>query len=192
MAHSELEGTEAPTRDVVAWLTRRVECLERANRRWALSHAVLLAAMVVLGIGGVHRMTTIGAQEVERKERTGCVAEPQAEAQVKLAQKALRSIDQRINSGVGVLGRDHMTALWSRRLLYSQLQLADDPAAWGPLFEAHRTRMIDVEARASRQYRERRISDLEQMELEYFGIESVVWLERVKAGRAPWIVWNGH
>jgi hypothetical protein len=196
MTHSEPYGTEGPggdpARDVVGRLARRVKCLERANRRWGLINAALLAATAVLGAGGVPRMTAVRAQQVERKERALPAAEPQAEAQVSLALKALQSIDHRVNSGVGVLGRDHVTALWSRRLLYAQLLLANDATPRVTLFEAHRARMIEVEARANRQYRERRISDLEQMELEYFERESGLWLERVKAGRPPWVVWTGY
>jgi hypothetical protein len=70
--------------------------------------------------------------------------------------------------------------------------LKEGTAPPATLFEAHRARMMEVNARADRQYRERRISDLERMELEYFQLESAVWLERVKAGQPPWVVWTGY
>jgi hypothetical protein len=170
-------------------LARRVDRLERANRRWGLINAAILTATAVLGAGGVHRITPVGAQQAERKDASRSDTEPQAEPQVKLALKALRSIDQRVSAGVGVLGRDHMTAVWSRRLLLAQIEAADGATPPVALFEAHRARMSVVEARANRHYRERRISDLEKMELEYFALEAGLWLERVKAGRPPWVVW---
>src|SRR5262249_55587069 len=123
MTHNEAFGSEGsgsdPAIEVERRLTRRVDRLVRAQRRWMLLNAALLVGMAVLGAGGVHRNPAVGAQPLERKGGPRTDTEPQVEAQVKLALKALASIQQRINAGVGVLNRDHLTAVWSRRLLYT-------------------------------------------------------------------------
>jgi hypothetical protein len=49
--------------------------------------------------------------------------------------------------------------------------------------------MREVAARAECQYRERRNSDLERMELEFFTLEAELRSARVKAGRPPGLVW---
>ena len=46
--------------------------------------------------------------------------------------------------------------------------------------------MKELEDQAEAQYRERRISDLEQMEAEFYRLEAEYWLTRVKAGQTPW------
>jgi hypothetical protein len=56
------------------------------------------------------------------------------------------------------------------------------------VIEAHRARMRELAAGASAQYRERRISDLELMETEYFRLEAERWSAWVKAGLLPWSV----
>jgi hypothetical protein len=170
----------------------RVDRLERARRRWALINAALLVGTAVLGAGGVHRTPALEAQQVERRDGTRTDTEPQAEARVKVALKALESIRQRVNAGVGVMYRDHIVAQWSRRLLHAQLDAAAGATPPAALFEAHRARMREVEARADCQYRERRISDLERMELEYFTLEAELWSARVKAGRPPGLVWRWY
>lgn len=159
----------------------------RSGRAWRRPAALLIAGLAALGVGDGLPPQARGAG---RAGAPGMEKDELAEAQIKLAQQALRSIDQRVNAGIGLAGRDHMTALWSRRLLIAQLEASDDDDEVIPYFEAHHARMRDVQARAKVQYRERRISDLEQFELEYFTRESQLWEQRVKAGRPPWGVWG--
>jgi hypothetical protein len=167
-------------------MTQRIERLERENRRGKMVMGVVLAGAAALVMGGIDRPAILEAQEFGRQDEPRQVAEARAEAQVKLALKALKSINQRLSSGAGIMNRDYLVALWSRRLLIAQLEATGEPAHCAAFFEAHQTRMKDLEERGIVSYRDHRISDLEQMETEYHRRRAEAWSARVKAGRTPW------
>jgi hypothetical protein len=172
----------------VARLTRRIDRLERESRRWRGATGVILAGVAALAIGGGHRPATIRAQPLDTNDRS----RPCSAAKVELALRALRSINRRINTGAGVMNRDELIILWSRRLLVARLEAGDGSGSRLAPLEAHLTRMKELEAGAIHQYRERRISDLERMEMEFHRLEAESWSARAKAGGPPWAgwVWN--
>ena len=54
-----------------------------------------------------------------------------------MALRALKSIKQRINSGVGILNRDIKIFQWSFRLMLAQLDRNDKKIATADVFAAH-------------------------------------------------------
>jgi hypothetical protein len=176
----------------MAELTRRVDHLERANRRWKRCNALVLIGALLLLSGGVECPGTIEAEPVSPQGENATACTLLAEARIRLAFKALNSIKQRISSGKGCPNRDALVCGWSRRLLFAQIELSRGHVDRVASLEAHLVRMRDLEGRANAHYGERRISDLELMEAEYHRRVAESWLAREKSwlkqkrGQEPW------
>jgi hypothetical protein len=179
-----------PMIDVTTQITRRIDRLERDNRCRKRSKAVILisALLLLIGGGGVDRPRTIEAQQVDQREEKASASTSLAEARMKVALGALNSIKQRISKGNGVLNRDALICLWSRRLLIAQLDMSKSQTDRIAIFKAYLAQMKDLEERANVHYSERRISDLEQMDAVFHRMEAESWLMKVKQGQVPWII----
>jgi hypothetical protein len=173
----------------MAHLIRRIERLERANRRWQRIHAVLLIGLALGLIASIDRLEVTEAQSIDRRDGASSIANLQAEARINLAIRALKSINQRMNGGAGMMNRDIVIGIWSRRLLSAQIDRNDRKVPQIDLFEAHLSRMTELEDRANVQYRERRISDLDQMEVAFSRLEAEYWLTRARTQRLPGVFW---
>jgi hypothetical protein len=171
--------------DVTTQISRRIDRLEREVQRRKRVNRALLVGAALLATTGLYHPAVIAARPAAGKGTDSPSFHPTAAAEAELACKALRSIAQRINKGVGVTDRDYQIIIWSRRLALARLHTADDEASRCAVFEAHRARMQELVAGASAHYRERRISDLERMETEYFRLEAERWSAWVKAGLLP-------
>jgi hypothetical protein len=171
--------------DAMARMTRRIDRLERKNRRWKRIHAVLLVGMAAWLIGTVDRTTVTGAQQDDRPDESLSAFETHAETRIKIANRALKSIEQRVNAGTGVLNRDSLIHAWSQRLVFAQIDRNDAKVPQVDIFAGHLNRMKQIEDRANAHYRERRISDLDQMEATYFRSEAESWVVRAKTGLSP-------
>jgi hypothetical protein len=180
---------DAPMTDEMVRMMRQIACLERTDRRGKRVHAVLLVGTAVLLLGGINRPVALEAQQVDRREEALNAIEPLAEARIKLALKALRSINQRINAGVGFQNRDYATYLWSRRLVFAQLDRNDKKISLVDIFAEHLARMRELEDRGKTNYRNRKISDVEQMETEFYRLEAESWLTRAQSGQLPLMIW---
>jgi hypothetical protein len=150
---------------------------------------VLLAGIAAFVIAGSGRPATIGAEPIDQKDESPSIRQALAEARVELALRALTSIHKRINAGAAMPNRDRMIAVWSRRLLIAQLGVADGAASRSTFVEEHLAQMKELEAGAINQYRERRISDLERMEMEFYRLDAEWLSAKAKSGQPLYPVW---
>jgi hypothetical protein len=182
-----------PMMDEITRMMRRIARLEKDNRRCKRVHAVLLVGMAVLLFGVMNQPVALEAQQIDRQEEALNTSEPLAEAQIKLALKALNSINHRSTSkgGFQFLPRNFATNLWSRRLVFAQLDRNDKTISPVDIFARHLDRMKELDDRAQANYRDRKISDLEQMETEFYRLSAETWLIRAKGGklRLPLMIW---
>jgi hypothetical protein len=190
---SQGSATSDSRKDVMAHLTLRIDRLEREVRWRKGVNAALLVGAALLVTSGLSRPAALAARPAAGRAKAQTSLDPLAEAEAELALKALKLIGQPDTKGAGVLSVRHgRIAVWSRRFALARLHTLDDEASRVALMEAHLARMRELEARTNAHYRERRLTDLERMETEYFRREAEQWAARVKAGLPPWPVWVSY
>lgn len=111
------------------------------------------------------------------------------EAQVALAKRALKLIDQSSSLGAPVDNAQGRTYGWSRRLMAAQVSLAatepDPHASRLAAFGAHYNRMRGWEERLRPRVRSGQLSSLDFAEAEFYRIEAETWLANEKLEPPP-------
>jgi hypothetical protein len=174
--------------EVIAQMARGIDRSERDHRRWKRSMTGTLVCALLLFLEGIDRPRTIEAQQPGQRKEDARSAASLIEARIKVAQRALNSINQRIISGVGIMNRDNLIYMWSRRLLLAQLETSPSEDERVAFLEAYLARMKDLEKRVDGHFRERRISDIEYMDAQFRRLEAETWLVKVRQGESPWII----
>ena len=73
--------------------------------------------------------------------------------------------------------------------MIAQLDRNDKKISLVDIFAEHLARMRELEDRGKTNYRNRKISDMEQMETEFYRLEAESWLTRAQGGQLPLMIW---
>ena len=109
-----------------------------------------------------------------------------AEARIKVARRSPNSIRQRESNSNSMLYNETFVYQWSMRLLVAQFEIAEGYTDRVAIFEAHLSRMKELEERVNAHNRIGRVTDLAQMNAVFHRLEAEAWLARVKQGQDPW------
>jgi hypothetical protein len=179
---------DKPMIDGMARVTRWDDHFERGDRCRKRSKVAPWIGALLWLIGGVDRPGTIEAQQVARREGEARASPSLAEARIRVARRALNSIQQRESQGHALFYNEVFIYQWSRRLLVAQLDTCQGNTQRVAIFEAHLGRMVEVEGRVKAHYSKGKVTDLAQMNAVFHRLEAEAWLARVKQGQAPWTI----
>lgn len=153
-------------------------------RPWAALAAAASTAVALLA------SSTIRPAQARQDPAPGSSSPSElVEAQINLARRALKLIDQSSSMGAPVDNAQGRTYGWSRRLMAAQVSLAatepDPHASRLAAFEAHYNRMRGWEERLRPRVRSGQLSSLDFAEAEFYRLEAETWMANEKMEPPP-------